>query len=265
MSYQYFTHFRGDPYFNMAFDEAMLAYVSKRPGMVCLRLYSWATGTITFGRNQKHDLAYDHERLGATPVIRRMTGGRALFHDPSELTYSIALKRDLSLPSKLMGVGGKFGDIIAGALVEFLNEIGIDADYARRSETGHSIPEFFHKAPCFESHARSEIVSEGRKLIASAACHFEDCILQHGSIKLHGVADHPALKMGNVTDENSLAELSQSDFKRLSSCFLEVISRSLGVRFSSCQPDSALLHDAKVLCQTIQKSSFLVRNIIKHT
>jgi len=85
-----YTHFDSEPCFNMAFDSRMLTFVRLNPGMVLLRLYTWAIPTITIGLNQITERAVDMRQLGRTPLIRRVTGGRAVFHDCSELTYAIA-------------------------------------------------------------------------------------------------------------------------------------------------------------------------------
>ncbi|MCK4573421.1 MAG: hypothetical protein KAU36_03575, partial [candidate division Zixibacteria bacterium] len=85
------NHFAAGPHFNMAFDEWLFARACESPGSIMLRLYSWRPGAITFGFNQKEQTAVDCERLNGTPLIRRVTGGRALYHDPSELTYAIAV------------------------------------------------------------------------------------------------------------------------------------------------------------------------------
>ena len=67
----FFTHYATAPWFNMAFDEWLLARAERTPGFAAVRLYSWQPGAITYGVNQKESKAYRAEQLGDTPVIRR--------------------------------------------------------------------------------------------------------------------------------------------------------------------------------------------------
>src|SRR5215212_9280858 len=74
---------------NMALDEALMER-ARETGEWVLRVYSWASPTISLGRNQtargRYDLAAIHSRrLG---VVRRPTGGRAILHH-REITYSV--------------------------------------------------------------------------------------------------------------------------------------------------------------------------------
>jgi len=89
--YYFYRHCAADPFFNTAFDEMMLDFVLGRPDVILLRLYTWMPGTITIGLNQEMERALDVSRLGNTPLIRRVTGGRAVYHDPTELTYAVAV------------------------------------------------------------------------------------------------------------------------------------------------------------------------------
>ncbi len=54
------------------------------------RLYSWERPTLSLGRNEKIDqgINLDFCREEQIPLIRRMTGGKAVLHQ-SDLTYSI--------------------------------------------------------------------------------------------------------------------------------------------------------------------------------
>lgn len=231
--YQYFSHYAADPFFNMAFDEYLFDRAARNPGAVYLRLYTWRPGAVTFGRNQRLDKAFDHDALGDTPAIRRITGGRALYHDPSELTYCIVVNQDASTPAGLAPAGADLGDRIAGALVAFLDELGIASDYVRRSSHQHADREFFHSAPCFASHARSEIVSAGSKLVASAAYRSGTTVLQHGAMKVRGLVSHPALSglVNEVQTEAGQPALTLAEFASAGETFRRVLGRWFGVAF----------------------------------
>jgi lipoate-protein ligase A len=219
----YFSHFAGEPYFNMAFDEWMFARAMAEEGSSYLRLYSWGTSAITFGYNQIYEKAVNHARLGRTPLIRRPTGGRALYHDRSELTYSIALNiggPDSGFDPRRIS---KISVAVAAALVAFLKSLGIDAHYESRSSAANANPDFFNKAPCFASRARYEIVSGDQKVVASAQRRIDQTIFQHGSIKIGGVASHPALVLtGHAGGAGKVYQpLTEPSFRRMKRSFAE--------------------------------------------
>ncbi|HPI33213.1 MAG TPA: hypothetical protein PLR32_07850 [candidate division Zixibacteria bacterium] len=226
-----YTHPALDPFRNMAVDEWLFAQAQRRPGMVVLRLYTWRTGAITFGCNQRLDHAVVHEALGGTPLIRRVTGGRALYHDPTELTYAVVVNAEGLPPGPLVGSVARTSAAIAEALTAFLAELGIRSQYLRSSVGGGSHPAFFHTAPCFASAARHEVVADGRKLAASAQRRMGHTLLQHGAIKPGGVAYHPALDGPVCPPERTVAPdpVWAQHLHTWSGIFFASLGRSLGV------------------------------------
>ena len=226
-----YRHFAGDPFFNMAVDEWLAWQASRQPRTIFLRLYTWAVGTITVGRHQDVRRALDWSRLGHTPVIRRVTGGRAVYHDPSELTYAIAVNLDHVDIPLLRGSLSRTAEGIATVLTAFLERLGRDAEYVRRSSPGESGRGVFHTLPCFASVSRHEVVSGSRKVIASAQRRFRSIFLQHGSIKLNGVATHPALALPpwRRSCVPAGAFISMSQFDSMAGIFGEVMAAFLGV------------------------------------
>ena len=83
----------GQGAWNMAVDEALME--SGRRGEVTVRFYEWEPGCLSFGRNQtaagQYDAAEARER--GIDVVRRPTGGRAVYHC-KELTYSVSAPVD---------------------------------------------------------------------------------------------------------------------------------------------------------------------------
>lgn len=228
-SIQFYRHFAGEPHFNMAFDEWMLERAGELPETVLLRLYTWRVPTITFGYNQRQQSAFDQSRVGETPVIRRITGGRALLHDRSEVTYAIAANFEGVLKDRLGASLALSSATIAEALRGFLERAGYRADYVRQSSAHNSRPEFFHKAPCFASVARFELTDGERKIIASAQRREGGLLLQHGSIKWRGVAAHPALPLAPGTTTDSLEPLDEASFAMIAGLFVEAFGERLGL------------------------------------
>lgn len=223
----------GDPHYNMAYDEWLLERVTAHPNEVHVRLYSWAEGAITIGINQELERAVDGDLVGATPVIRRVTGGRALYHDLSELTYSFACNLD----DGTVGIAASRSTLyrsISSALVRFLEAVGVEAAYVKRSSRDFGGRDSFHKAPCFTSTARYEVTAEAGKVVASAACWRGKSLMQHGSIKIGGVASHPALPVaGSVPKSSSIGALEALSFAALTDSFKQAFAGEFGLIFTS--------------------------------
>lgn len=81
-----------DGYWNMALDEAILKAVIEKKSPNTLRFFKWDPSTATIGRNQSLSTEIDVEfaKKSGFQVVRRITGGGAVFHDNlREITYSI--------------------------------------------------------------------------------------------------------------------------------------------------------------------------------
>lgn len=164
---------------NMAVDEAILRELESGSGQPTLRLYSWDPYCVSLGQAQKADqeLKLDLLRDHGIDVVRRFTGGRAVFH-AREWTYSVIGPIDPQGWSKSLALTyEKIGLVLAQAL----KVLGGSAELERGDHT-----EGFQKGkanrPCFASTSRSELVLEGRKLVGSAQRRTSSCYIQHGSI-----------------------------------------------------------------------------------
>ncbi|PKK84727.1 MAG: hypothetical protein CVT49_00815 [candidate division Zixibacteria bacterium HGW-Zixibacteria-1] len=184
----------GDPYGNMALDEWAFRQVSDGRGRIpaILRLYTWNKGAITFGYNQKLERAVDFSLLDKeTPVIRRITGGRAIYHDPTELTFSLAL--DTNILSKQLRSLSATNSLISDALVELFLRLGRSANWL-----GHSDSEFAGGSKgrlksCFSSVSKFEVIDGRNKIAGGAQRHIGDFLIHQGSIKINGVSNCPAV------------------------------------------------------------------------
>lgn len=231
----YATHSH-DPFFNMAMDEWMFTRVLDNQSLVLLRLYSWNIGAITIGHNQNERTAINSELLDNTPVVRRITGGRALFHEPSELTYSIAANLENQNTNKLAGSLFDSGRNIASGLTEFLMRIGISAQYVRQSSAGFRAKNALHTHHCFESTARHELITGERKIVASAQRRLGSAFLQHGSIKITPASSHPALSSINPKSlpDTMITPITKPDFIDYAAKFQLALSDLLEVNFLQC-------------------------------
>ena len=75
---------------NMALDEALLDRVSAEPDAAFLRIYGWTVPTLSLGYFQHLAQAAAEPRWQSVPLVRRPTGGGAIWHH-HELTYALVL------------------------------------------------------------------------------------------------------------------------------------------------------------------------------
>ncbi len=158
----------------MALDHALA--MASRPGEGVVRLYQWASPTVSFGRNEPARGVYDAEEGARRGVafVRRPTGGRAVLHD-AELTYAV-----VAPDRTLGGPRGLYRKVHEG-LALGLRLLGIDA---RVEDGGAALTP--DAGPCFKVPAPGEIVAAGRKLVGSAQVRLGSALLQHGSVILDG-------------------------------------------------------------------------------
>jgi lipoyl(octanoyl) transferase len=154
--------------YNMETDEALLDRVV-RSGGAFLRLYRWDPPTLSIGRNQRIEEPH-------VPVVRRPTGGKAVWHD-NEVTYAVAAP--IGLFGSLRNAYCEIHTLLATAL----RSLGVDAILAPDRPT-HPPPD--GSTSCFASPVGGEILVAGRKLVGSAQVRRAGAFLQHGSILLDG-------------------------------------------------------------------------------
>lgn len=162
---------------NMAVDEAIMKAVAQGRVSPTIRFYSWTPAAITLGYFQKAEKELDLIKCqnAGVDVVRRMTGGRSVFHQ-HEFTYSLAAPEHCK---KIAGSVLNAYLAISGGLVEGLRGLGVSAKLAEGKKQSE-----ISSAACFDAPSWYEMVVEGRKLIGSAQTRRESCILQHGSLPL---------------------------------------------------------------------------------
>lgn len=162
---------------NMATDRAIAEYAC-RVGRPTMRLYQWSPSCISIGYHQKTDILAPRQcRVAGIDVVRRPTGGRAVFH-AEEWTYSVVIPIRRGGTDRLESVY----QMIGKGLVQGLNRLGIPAAMEKRRLNLHSHYRSELGESCFSAAAKYEVVAQGKKLVGSAQRKYSDCILQHGSI-----------------------------------------------------------------------------------
>ncbi|MFA5645227.1 MAG: lipoate--protein ligase family protein [Candidatus Ratteibacteria bacterium] len=165
------------PYENMAIDEALLdSYLLT--GIPIFRLYGWMPSGFSVGYSQEVSKALDLAlcKRDKVPVVRRMTGGGAIYHC-REITYSLVCSpEDIGSPSSVRD-GYR---AICAVMMKAYASLGLSPKFA--SDTGTTVRS--QSSFCFASHSDSDIVVEGKKIGGNAQRRMKGAIFQHGSIPL---------------------------------------------------------------------------------
>ncbi len=147
-------------YANMAIDEAILKHVVAGDSPCTLRFYRWQPSAVSIGyfqsMEQEVDLAACEAR--GVDVIRRLTGGGAVYHDyDGEITYSLTMPDDYpGLPRNVLDSY----DLLCKGLVLGLRSLGMPAAFS----------------------PINDIVVAGRKISGNAQTRRFHGVLQHGTL-----------------------------------------------------------------------------------
>jgi len=170
---------------NMEYDRRLMAaFLDGRfqklygRGSCLWRFYAWRPYAVTLGYNQDiSGIDTVKCRSLGIDVVRRPTGGRAVFH-ADEFTYSFFIES----PQQ----NAVFYRMVHEVIQFALQGIGIHADFCRSTLPGQHGSPSSGSVSCFTASARNELQVEGRKLVGSAQRRTGNVLLQHGSLPLSG-------------------------------------------------------------------------------
>lgn len=151
--WRFLIHPARDAFTNMAIDEALL--VSGKP---TIRLYKWKPSAISIGYFQgiEEEVNVDACMAMNMDVVRRITGGGAVFHDEmGEITYSL-IAPEKKMPKNVLSSCNK----ICSSIADGLGHVGIDAAFS----------------------PLNDIVVNGKKISGSAQTRRYGNVLQHGTL-----------------------------------------------------------------------------------
>jgi lipoate-protein ligase A len=171
---------------NMAIDEALLSCFDPNGSLPVLRLYGWTPAALSLGRFQNAQQVLDLDRCHAAgvPIVRRITGGGAIYH-AAELTYSLVCAPHHLPPAASIKESFR---ILTSFLLSLYRHLGLDASYAvDRLPPGTLLGE--RTSFCFAGKESYDILISGRKIGGNAQRRLKNAIFQHGSIPLMNMAD----------------------------------------------------------------------------
>ena len=159
--------------YNMEFDNKLLEQCENDNIDIALRFYGWDIPSVTLGRNQKI-LGIDEEycKINGIPIVRRVTGGRALLHD-KELTYCLVCNKKLLKNGQNIIEDYKE---ISSVIINTLKCFGIETTYGEKTKSN------IGAGYCMNLSTICDISYNNKKFIGSAQYRKNTHILQHGAI-----------------------------------------------------------------------------------
>lgn len=143
---------------NMAYDEACMTAIKEGEAGPTIRIYEWEPAAVSIGYFQCLTDEVDVEacKKANVPIVRRQTGGGAVYHD-KELTYSIIAPEEHF--SKNIA---KSYEEICTPVIEALERCGVKATFR----------------------PINDILAAGKKISGNAQVRKQGILLQHGTILL---------------------------------------------------------------------------------
>ncbi len=243
-----------DAYANMAIDEAILHYCK----VPVLRVYGWNPSAISVGYNQdvNKEINLESCKNNGINIVRRITGGKAIFHD-KEITYSFILPESLGLLPKEINESYKE---IANALLIAFEKLGIEAEVKK-------VPERIATSICFNSSNWYELLVNDKKISGSAQRRMNGKVLQHGSI----LTDFDYEKNSLLFNSNNLIDNINNLKKRITSLkneldnknniidykkFAEAIKSGFEENFDFEMIDDSLTEEEMKLAEKLRKEKY---------
>lgn len=170
-----------DAFTNMALDEACCESVASGLSKPTIRFYRWKPSAVSIGYFQSlHDeIAVDECEKAGVNIIRRRTGGGAVYHDyEGEITYSVIVPEKMFThvnaggSEQTLGITESYYEI-CGWIVKSLARLGIESEFKPINDIVVSADV---NAPS------ADRVFVGKKISGNAQTRRGGVILQHGTI-----------------------------------------------------------------------------------
>jgi len=229
------------PYFNLALEEALARSVAQERVPPTLRFWR-NDATIVLGRHQCADLEVNFdacEKLSVR-VVRRFSGGGAVYHDQGNLNYTLVLPQ--AGKANFLERHQSF-EIAANAVVAGLRRMGVDARFV----------------PVNDISVGDQKISGLAGTLTRDALLYHGCLLVNSDLSVLGQVLNPAREKLESKAVRSvrkrvttLAELAGKavDLEAVKDAITEGVREVFGVRVERGEPDDWELEKARILLET---------------
>lgn len=146
--FYFLTHDKTDPYFNIASEEYLLKHTDR------YYIYLWQNApAVIVGVNQNalEEVNLDYVNKNGIKVVRRATGGGAVYHDQNNICYSVIAPYDQKVNNFVQW---------SKPVIDYLATLGIKAEFS----------------------GRNDLTVDGKKISGSAQTVHNGRILHHGTL-----------------------------------------------------------------------------------
>lgn len=146
--FKFITHDNRNPYFNLASEE----YLLKIKGGYYFYLWINSPAVIVgINQNTLQEVNLGYTEQSGIKVVRRLTGGGAVYHDLNNICYTVIAPYDDGVDNYK-----KF----TAPVIEYLNSLGVKAEFS----------------------GRNDITVEGKKISGNAQTVYDGRIMHHGTL-----------------------------------------------------------------------------------
>ena len=226
---------------NMSFDIQLAE--NCKDDEVFFRMYQWKPYAISLGANQNFsDVDLEKAKNEQIHVVKRPTGGRAIFHS-EEITYSVICPLSFGLSPK--EIYKSVSEALVSGLLKYDKRLD-ETSLEQQQPNFNQILQSKSGGICFASTAKNEVKYTGKKLIGSAQKKMKNVVLQHGSI-LCGTKHKELVNFLNFPNETKVELLKEIndktieietilhekvDYKRLRNCLTLGFQEYFGIKFN---------------------------------